>query len=173
MAAPGSLQGPAQPPAGPSQPPTPEQHPLAQKRANFHTAQSASLKGKSHFPGRAGGSASLPSLAGCHRAQMWKSWAPASLLPPKQSPTPRRPSPQPKSQGSASVPEVYPLPLSERRKGDTQGGCWPGGDQPCLLSAASSRKPGTWFCLRLCLRCGGGVAGGMCVCVRVHASREQ
>ena len=45
-----------------------------------------------HFPGRAGGSASLPSLAGCHRAQMWKSWAPASLLPPKQSPTPTDPA---------------------------------------------------------------------------------
>ena len=92
MAAPGSLRGPARPPAGPSPPPPPEQPPLAQKRANFHTAQSATLKGKSHFPGRAGGSASLPSLAGCHRTQMWKSWAPASLLPPKQSPTPTDPA---------------------------------------------------------------------------------
>lgn len=74
MAAPGSLQGPARPPAGPAAP-APEEPPLAQKRANFHTAQSASLKGKSHFPGRAAGSASLHSLARCHQAQMQRGWA--------------------------------------------------------------------------------------------------
>lgn len=85
---------------GPQPAPTPEQPPLAQKRANFHTAQSASLKGKS-FPWESRRQRFTPSLAGCHRAQMWRAGLNFSS-PRKTSPErPCRPSPQPKSQGQA------------------------------------------------------------------------
>ena len=147
MAAPGSLRGPARPPVGPSPPPTPQQTPLTQKRANFHAAQSASLKGKSHFPGRAGGSASLPSLAGCHRVQTRRSWALTCLLPQNKAPLPPALAPNLRA---ASQQLGLSLCRSAREGGrvTSRGGCCRGGDRPCLLPPALSRKPGTWFGLR-------------------------
>lgn len=81
MAAPGSLQGPARPPVGRAAPTSQQQPLLTQKRANFHAAQSASLKGNHISPGEPQAALHSPSLAHCHRAQMWRCYSSSSTGP--------------------------------------------------------------------------------------------
>lgn len=82
MAAPGSLQGPARPPVGRARPDFTATEAARSEKSQFPRCTVRFTQGKSHFPGRAAGSASLPSLAHCHRAQMWRSQFSSSTEPP-------------------------------------------------------------------------------------------
>lgn len=91
MAAPGSLQGPARPPVGRARPTSQQQRLLAQKRANFHAAQSASLKGN-HIslgePQAALHSPAWPTATG-HRCGEATAPPPLRLLPGGLNPAPQ------------------------------------------------------------------------------------
>lgn len=96
MAAPGSLQGPARPPVGRARPDFTATAVARSEKSQFPRCTVRFTQGKSHFPGRAAGSASLPGLAHCHRAQMWRSYCSSSTAPPprgSESCTPNLPKP--------------------------------------------------------------------------------
>lgn len=151
MAAPGSLRGPARPPAGPSPPqlqnsrhslrkePISTLHSPLHSRGNHIslggcrqrlTPQSGRLP-----PGTDAGELGpdLPSLA---------TQSSTSLHPPDPDPTPNLPQ----ISGCLSTAGAYPLLLCKRRKRGAAQGRMLAGRGPAL--PAFSRKPSTWFHLK-------------------------
>ena len=107
MAAPSALQGPAQLPA--AQPTDSAAAAAHSEKSQFPRCTVRFTRGKSHFPGRAAGSASLPSLAGCH-GHRWRSWATSLPHPAPHFPPPGDLSPCPKSPASLSSAGTWPQP---------------------------------------------------------------
>lgn len=137
MAAPGSLQGPARPPAGLSPPDSAATAATRSEKSQFPHCTVRFTQGKSHFPGRAAGCASPPAWP----AATGQGGGGAASPPPPSG------TPLPKPQGPASSQPGLSLGCYSRGgKGLSRGKAALKGGETC--SAASWPLPGGPAALR-------------------------